>query len=58
MYINVQINAGIECGTDAMDRGTARRTACVSQNLVNCCTTLGTSCTTNPEQIEVMELEG
>ena len=29
----------------------------VSQNLVNCCTTAGTSCTTNPQQIEIMELE-
>jgi len=29
----------------------------VSRNLVNCCTTVGTSCPTNPQQIEVMELE-
>jgi len=31
----------------------------VSQNLVNCCTTVGTSCTIglNPQQIEVMELQ-
>ena len=32
-------------------------TRAVSQNLVNRCTTVGTSCTTNPEEIEVMELE-
>ena len=30
----------------------------VSQNLVNCCTTVWTSCTINPQQVEVMELEG
>jgi len=29
-------------------------TQCVSQNFANCCT----SCTTHPEQIEVIELEG
>ena len=34
-----------------------RATCCVSRNLVNCCTTVGTICTTNPQQIEVMELE-
>jgi len=28
----------------------------VSRNLVNCCTTVG-GCTTNPQQIEVMEVE-
>ena len=32
-------------------------TRAVSQNLVNRCTTVGTSCTTNPEEIEVMELQ-
>ena len=37
---------------------TDRATRCFSQNLVNCCTAVGTSCTTNQEQIEVMELEG
>jgi len=37
-------------------RRTARRA--VSRNLVNCCTTVGTTCTTNREQIEVMQLEG
>ena len=37
-------------------RRTARRD--VSQNLVNCCTTVGTSYTRNPEQIEVTELRG
>ena len=26
-------------------------------DLVSCCTTVGTSCTTNPQPIEVMELE-
>ena len=36
-------------------RRTARN---VSRNLVNCRTAVGTSCTTNPEEIEVMELEG
>ena len=27
----------------------------VSRNLVNCCTTMRTSCTTNPQQIDAME---
>jgi len=36
---------------------TDHTTRCVSQNLVNCGTTVGTTCTTNPQQIEVMELE-
>jgi len=36
---------------------TDRATRSVSQNLVNCCTTVGTSCTTNSEQIEVLELK-
>ena len=31
---------------------------CVSQNLVTRCLTAETRCTTNPQQIEVMELEG
>jgi len=33
-------------------------THCVNQNLVNCCTTVGTSCrpTANHEQVEIMEL--
>jgi len=31
---------------------------CVTQNLVNCCTIVGTTGITNPEQIEVMEFEG
>ena len=29
----------------------------VSRNVVNWCITVGTSCTTNPQQIEAMELE-
>jgi len=29
----------------------------VDLNLANCCTTKGISCTTDPEEIEVMELE-
>jgi len=29
----------------------------VSQNLVDCCTIVGASCTTNPEPIEVVESE-
>jgi len=37
---------------------TDRTTPCVSWNLVNCCTTVGTRCTTNPEQIGAMVLEG
>jgi len=40
---------------------TDRATRCIRQKLVNCCRaydSLGTSCTTNPEQIEVMELNG
>jgi len=36
---------------------TDRATRCISRNLVNRCTTVGRSCTTNPQQIEVMELE-
>jgi len=35
-----------------------RATRCVSRHMANCCTTAGTSCTTNREQIAVMELEG
>jgi len=35
---------------------TDRAMRCASQNLMNCCTAVGTSCT-SPEQIEVMELE-
>ena len=39
---------------------TDRATRCVRRNMVNRCTTAGTSCTckTNREQIEVTELEG
>jgi len=37
---------------------TDRATRYISQNLVNCCTTVETSCTANPQQIEVMELDG
>jgi len=33
-------------------------THCVSRNLVYSCTTIRTSCMLNPEQIEVMQLEG
>jgi len=33
-------------------------TSYVSRNLVNYCTTVRTSCTTNPQHIEVIELEG
>ena len=29
----------------------------IKQNLVNCCTIVGTRCTTNPYEIEVMQLE-
>jgi len=36
---------------------TDRATRCVRQNLANCCIRVGTACTTNPEQIEVTELE-
>ena len=36
---------------------TDRATRYVSQNLVNCCTTVGTSCTLNPQQIAVIKLE-
>ena len=32
-----------------------RRAALVSQDLINCCTTVGTICTTNKEQIEVAQ---
>ena len=41
---------------EALLQQTDRATRCVS--LVNCCTTVGTSCTTNPQQIKIMELEG
>ena len=37
---------------------TDRATSCFSRYLVNCCTTVGTSCTANSQQIKVMELEG
>jgi len=37
---------------------TDRATSCFSRYLVHCCTTVGTSCTTNSQQIKVMELEG
>jgi len=37
---------------------TDRATRSGSRNLVNCCTTVGASCTTNPQHVEVMELEG
>jgi len=36
---------------------TDRATRCVSQKLVNCCATVGTSCTANPQEIEIMKLE-
>ena len=36
-----------------------RDAMCISGNLVNCCaTTIGTSCTTNREQIEAIEIGG
>ena len=37
---------------------TDRATRYISRNLVNCCSTVETSCTANPQQIKVMELEG
>jgi len=43
---------------EALLTQTDRATRCVSRNLVNSCTTVGASCTTNREEIEVMELEG
>jgi len=36
---------------------TDRATRYVSQNLVNWCTIIATSCTSNPQQIEATELE-
>ena len=33
---------------------TDRATRCVSRNLVNRCTTVGISCTANPQQVEVL----
>jgi len=42
---------------EALLSQTDRTTPYVSRNVVNCCTTVGTVCTTNPQQIEVMELE-
>jgi len=36
---------------------TGRATLYVSRNVADCCTTVETSCTTNSQQIEVMELE-
>jgi len=35
---------------------TDRATSCISKNLVNYRRTVGTSCTKNPQQIEVVEL--
>jgi len=35
---------------------TDRATRYISSNLVNCCTTVETSCTANRQQVEVMEL--
>jgi len=39
-------------------RSNSRRTVQCPLSHVQCCTTVGTSCTTNPQQTEVMELEG
>jgi len=36
---------------------TGRATPCVNRNLVSGCTTVGTRCTTNPQQIEILEIE-
>ena len=45
------------CSVYAVIPQTDRATRYVSRNLVNCGTTVGTGCTTNPQQIGVMELE-
>jgi len=42
---------------EALLSQTDRATRCISRNVINCHTTAGTSCKTNPEQIEVIELQ-
>jgi len=46
-----------EQSTKALIPQTDHKTCCVSQNLVNCCTTVQTSWTANPQQPEVIEFE-
>ena len=43
---------------EALLSQTDRAMRCVSRNLVHCRTTVETSCTKNPQQFEVVELEG
>jgi len=46
-----------EQSTKALIPQTDHKTCCDSQNLVNCCTTVQTSWTANPQQPEVIEFE-
>ena len=47
----------IRSGNIVKKKPTDRATRCVSRNPVNCCTTVRTSCTINPLQIDVVESE-
>jgi len=57
-FFDAATNGDVGLRQEALLSQTDRATRCVSRNLVNCRTAVGTSCTTNPEEIEVMELEG
>ena len=57
-FFDAATNGDVGLRQEALLSQTDRATPYVSRNLVNCRTAVGTSCTTNPEEIEVMELEG